>query len=60
MAVLDYIQYKKHLTMTGLESLVAIRASINLGLSDSLKKAFPLIIPIQRQLINGLVVPHGM
>lgn len=31
----------KHLTQVGLEKIVFIKAAINLGLSDQLKKAFP-------------------
>lgn len=38
---LELIQNKEHLTIEGLQKLVAIKASINLGLSDKLKAAFP-------------------
>jgi hypothetical protein len=41
---------KEHLTPVGLEKLVAIKASINLGLSDKLKAAFPLCKPIPRPI----------
>ena len=37
---LDLIQNKEHLTTQGLQKIVAIRASINLGLSDELKVVF--------------------
>jgi hypothetical protein len=57
-AVLDFIQYKKHLTLEGLEGLVAIRASMNLGLKDSLKKDF-MVSAIQRPVVQDQSVPHG-
>ena len=46
MALLDYIKYKKHLTITGIESLVSIKASINLGLKDNLNKSFSSVVPV--------------
>lgn len=39
---------KEHLTPEGLLKIIAIRASINNGLSESLKEAFPSIIPVIR------------
>lgn len=47
----DLMKCKKHLTIEGLNELLAIRASINLGLSVELKTAFPEIIPVQRTFI---------
>jgi hypothetical protein len=44
---------KKHLTIEGLKKIVTIKASINLGLSDELKGAFPGIVPIQRPLVKN-------
>jgi len=44
---------KEHLTIEGLHKIVAIKASINLGLSNDLKTAFPGIIPIKRPLIQN-------
>ena len=37
----NLINRKEHISLSGLQSLVAIKASINLGLSDALKAAFP-------------------
>lgn len=59
-ALLDFIQHKKHLTLDGIEKLVAIRASINLGLKDNLKKAFPSVVPVPRPEVVSKPVPHGM
>ena len=47
MAV-NLINNNEHLTIEGLHKIVAIRASMNWGLSDKLKAAFPDIIPVQR------------
>lgn len=37
--------------MEGLEKIVAIKASNNLGLSNQLKEAFPNVIPVPRPLV---------
>lgn len=42
------IQNKEHLTMEGLSKIVAIKASMNLGLPKELKAAFPDVTPVQR------------
>ena len=44
---------KRHITMEGLKKIIAIRAAINLGLSDELKSAFPQIIPVHRPLVKN-------
>ena len=45
------IKNKEHLTNEGLHRIVAIRASMNLGLSDVLKKAFPDVVPVTRSIV---------
>lgn len=56
----DYLLYrkavmliadKKHLTETGLQEILDIRASINLGLSEELSIAFPKTVGIDRPLV---------
>jgi len=47
---------KEHLTQEGLNKLVAIKASINLSLSDKLKTAFPNIIPIPLPKVTDRVI----
>jgi hypothetical protein len=42
---------KSHLTIEGLEKFIALRASVNLGLSPDLKASFPNIIPVPRPLV---------
>ena len=39
---------KEHLTIEGLRKIVAIKASMNKGLSEELKAAFPNILPVPR------------
>ena len=39
---------KEHLTEEGLQKIVAIRASLNWGLTDKLTAAFPSIVPVRR------------
>jgi len=43
--IIDLMSRKEHLTIEGLHKIVAIKASLNLGLSDKLKVAFPNVIP---------------
>ena len=42
---------KQHLTLSGLHEIVALKASINRGLSDHLQTAFPDVIPKIRPLV---------
>jgi hypothetical protein len=45
---LNLIKFKEHLIEDGLLKLIAIKSSINLGLPDNLKKAFPTVVSIER------------
>lgn len=45
------INAKEHLTMEGLHKIVSIKASINRGLNDELKVAFPNTIPTLKPLV---------
>lgn len=47
---------REHLTIEGLQKLVAIKASMNLGLSDELKAAFPDTIAVQRPLVQNKII----
>lgn len=55
MQVYEKIERREHLTLSGLHQIVAIKASMNLGLSDVLKKAFPDVVPVERPLVE---LPH--
>lgn len=46
------IHGRQHLSMQGLLAIVNIRASINLGLSDDLARAFPDTNPVLRPIIE--------
>lgn len=52
MAV-NLIKNKKHLTPDGLNEIVSIRASLNLGLTPLLNIAFPDITPVSRPLVEN-------
>lgn len=59
---LNLIKLKEHLSEEGLLKLVAIKASINLGLPNNLKEAFPIIIPIEKPkyIFNGITDPYWL
>jgi len=46
--VYELVTLKEHLKLEGLLKIVSLKASLNLGLSDKLKAAFPNIIPSQK------------
>ncbi len=48
----DIINDKKHLTIEGLHEFISIRASLNKGLSERLKLAFPNIKPVIRLVLR--------
>ena len=45
--VINKIKNKEHLTKDGLWKIIAIKASMNQGLSEKLKLAFPNIMPMR-------------
>ena len=51
LMVHEIIRRKEHLTEDGLRKIVAIKAAMNRGLSDVLKKAFPDVVPVVIPLI---------
>jgi len=54
--VVDIINRKQHLSFEGLQQIVNLRASINNGLSQKLKEAFPDTIPVQRPIVKDQVI----
>jgi hypothetical protein len=54
--VIEIMSRKEHLTIEGLQQIINIKATINRGLSDDLKKAFPNTIPVQRPLVLNQVI----
>jgi len=49
---------KEHLTEIGVNKIVAIKASMNNGLSADLCAAFPNLNPVPRSLVENKKVPH--
>lgn len=50
--VVELMSKKKHLTTEGLHKIISIRASMNFGLSNALKIAFPYITPVARPQVE--------
>jgi len=48
---------KEHRELDGIQRIVNIRASLNLGLSEVLKAAFPNTIPFSRPIIETQIIP---
>ena len=48
----ELVNNKAHLTVKGLKKIVNIKASFNLGLSDTLKSEFAGYTPVERPVIN--------
>ena len=45
------VKNKEHLTISGIKKLIAIKASMNHGLSKKLKSSFPGVVPVVRPLV---------
>ena len=50
---------KRHLTPEGLLEIVKLKASLNLGLTDTLKLAFPYISGTSRPLVENQQIAHS-
>nr|ADZ76451.1 LAGLIDADG homing endonuclease [Leptographium truncatum] len=46
--VVELIKNKEHLTLNGLMKIISIKAAMNLGLSENLKKEFPGCLSVKR------------
>lgn len=57
--VVELMNNKEHLTYEGLNKIVSIKASINKGISDELKVAFPQCIPVMRPIKVNPKIPHS-
>ncbi len=51
--VVELMNNKVHLTVEGLNQIVNIKASMNLGLSDKLKLEFPVYRAVERPVVKG-------
>ena len=50
--VVEMLNHKEHLTPEGIQKIIAIKASANLGLAEELKAAFPNTIPVPRPVVE--------
>jgi hypothetical protein len=50
--VVEMLSHKEHLTIEGIHKIIAIKASVNLGLAEELKAAFPNTIPVPRSIVE--------
>ena len=57
LQVTELIKNKGHLTTEGLQEIINIKSSINLGLSDELKLNFINTVPVQRPTIKTINIP---
>ena len=55
--IIDLINKKEHLTMEGLQKVINIKASMNKGISEDLKEAFPNTKPVARPLVEFKGIP---
>lgn len=64
--IVTLVNQKEHLTISGLHKIISLKASMNLGLPESLKTAFPDITPAVRsirsdeELLNSNIAPSWM
>lgn len=56
--VVEMMKAKGHLTEVGINKIVAIKASMNNGLSADLHAAFPNLNPVARPIVDNKKVPH--
>lgn len=56
-SIVDKMDKREHLTEVGLQSIINLRASLNKGLSPSLKEAFPNSVPVLRPLVEDKNIP---
>lgn len=50
--IVELMAQKEHLTLEGVQKILSLKASMNKGLTDKLKQAFPDIKPIPRPVID--------
>lgn len=55
--VIDMMLNKQHLNLSGLQTIVNIRAAINKGLSAKLKEYFPNTVPMVKPLFSSVSKP---
>lgn len=56
--IVELINNKEHQTLAGIQKIVNLKASLNLGNSGELKALFPETIPVARPLVEFTRVPN--
>lgn len=54
--LVNLMNNKEHLTEEGLNKILSIRASMNKGLTKSLKSIFPNVVGVERPIINNQII----
>jgi hypothetical protein len=57
--VTELMQNNAHLTNEGLQEIINIKSSMNLGLSDDLRSNFSITVPVQRPTIKTINIPDS-
>ena len=55
-SLVNLMNNKEHLTEKGINKIISIRASMNKGLTGSLKSIFPKIVGVERPIINNPII----
>ena len=55
----DLLNLKARSNIEGIQKIISIKASMNLGLSDSLKVNFPYVQPVPRPVVCFSGIPHS-
>ena len=55
-SLLNLMNNKEHLTEKGINEIMSIKASINKGLTGTLKAIFPNIVPVERPIIKNQII----
>lgn len=58
--IINKLNNKEHLTSVGLDEIISICASMNLGLPIAVKNAFPHIVPVNRPLITDMKITNPL
>ena len=57
--IIEIMIKKEHLTAQGLQKIVNLKANLNLGISNDLKKNFPETKVIERGIFNNINIPDS-
>ena len=60
--IIEIIKRKEHISFNGLQEIVNLKASLNLGLTDSLKSSFPntIAVPRPKVIFKGIPDPNWL